>query len=110
MLKAFPLPGQADAAAQQSADEHGRRNLFSRGRPDADLQLARTAAGVDAVTITAGGSAVLYHGMNRLPQGWYLVDVSTAVDLPLYRSAWTTTTITIQNPGSVDFAGKVAVL
>lgn len=39
------------------------------------------------------GDTILLHGLGRQPLGWFIVDL--ADDVTVYRSAWSTTTLTL---------------
>ena len=54
---------------------------------------------------TAAGSIVLTHPLGRIPFGWNVIDVNSAVTI--YRSAWTTNSITLVVSGATSVTVEV---
>lgn len=61
---------------------------------------------IDA-TLAAASATIVAHSLGRLPLGWLLVDKNATGDV--YRTAWTTTTITLYNTGAGAISAKIGV-
>lgn len=74
-------------------------DLIASLRPLLSLPDARA---VDLTVSLSLGANTIYHGLGRIPVGWYATDVySTGTTTPtLHRQAWGTDTITIYCSGA----------
>ena len=51
---------------------------------------------IDDISLTANTAKVINHLLQRLPQGWFIVDINA--NTAIWRtSSWTTTTITLES-------------
>jgi hypothetical protein len=103
------IPHQPERHGQALVDAHFAERRAQRREHDGGRQLVRDARGSEDITITAAGSATVYHQLGREPRGWRVARSTAAIDEPLYDSGATSSTITIENPGAADFAGRLEV-
>jgi hypothetical protein len=71
-----PLPKQTDREAQTLASAVDERANHSRSKHDSGRQRGADAAGSTSVTIAAGESSKVHHGLGHQPTGWRIVDAT----------------------------------
>lgn len=108
--RAATLPHQLDRSTQAIVEAHLQRDREDAARHDPDRHvLLKTADGEEDLDIANASNQEYMHGLGRVPRGMVVVWSTAAITAPLYVSAADKQSITIENPGSVDFSGRIEV-
>lgn len=89
-----------------------RRSALTRADEELQDRIARTfdqitvcplldGVFLEGAALTGGVDVKLVHGLRRTPRGWLLCDAGTGIAPGITRTAWDTTTITLQAPSDL---------
>lgn len=109
--RVHPLPRQETTEAGALQLDHQHVSLYERQREDADRQLAHGSDGATDIAIPATTSLEIFHGLERVPQGWRLARLTAAgaVTFVVRETARSKTTLTLRNDNAIAITIRLEV-
>jgi len=102
-----PIPLQPTREGQALAIAVDSRADHSRSKDDSGRQQGADAAGSRSVTIAAGGTAIVHHGLGHEPTGWRVIDRNLAGSV--WRTAQDRATLTLETDAAAAITVTVEV-
>jgi hypothetical protein len=71
-----PVPKQPSREGEALRQDAASRDDHERKRHDTDNTLGQSAGSTESITIAAGSTGKVFHGLGHIPTGWRIVDAT----------------------------------